>query len=181
MKLTRLLVLGMLDVQPMSGYDIQQALQLTDAERWGGVLIGSIYHALKKMEQEGYVEITSIKQTGHRQKAFYAITKSGRNYLQALIKDSLKTSSVLYPSTLYSGLSFYEKLSVDECRKALEEQRTALKEEYSAVKSGFEAKDTAMQHKIPPMVLLIMDNMFSIIKQQQDFVDKALALLETEH
>jgi DNA-binding PadR family transcriptional regulator len=165
----------------MSGYDIQQALQRTDAERWCGVLIGSIYHALKKMEQEGYVEITSIEQTGYRQKAVYAITEAGRTYLQALIKDSLKASSVQYPSTLYSGLSFYEKLSRDECRKALEEQRIALKEEYSAVKCGLEAKDAAMQHKIPPMVNLIMENMFSIIKQHQDFVDKALVLLEAEH
>jgi DNA-binding PadR family transcriptional regulator len=165
----------------MSGYDIQQALQMTDAERWGGVLIGSIYHALKKMEQEGYVEIISIEQTGHRQKAVYSITGNGRTYLKTLIEDSLKASSVLYPSTLYSGLSFYEKLSVNECRKAFEEQRIALKDEYDAVKSGFEAKDVAMQHKVPPMVLLMMDNMFSIIKQQQDFVDRALALLETEH
>jgi DNA-binding PadR family transcriptional regulator len=165
----------------MSGYDIQQALQMTDAERWGGVLIGSIYHALKKMEQEGYVEITSIEQTGHRQKAVYSITETGRSYLKTLIKDSLKASSVMYPSTLYSGLTFYEKLSADECRKELEEQRIALKDEYSAVKHGLEAKDVAMQHKIPPMVNLIMDNMFSIIKQQQDFVEKALALLEKEH
>lgn len=178
--MTRLLVLGILDIQPMSGYDIQQALQMTDAERWGGVLIGSIYHALKKMEQEGYVEVTSIEQTGHRQKAVYAITEAGRTYLQTLIKDSLKASSVLYPSTLYSGLSFYEKLSVDECRKALEQQSSTLKDEYNAVKQGLEAKDAAMQHRIPPMVMLIMDNMFSIIKQQQDFVDKALALLNTE-
>lgn len=179
--MTRLLVLGMLDVLPMSGYDIQQALQMTDAERWGGVLIGSIYHALKKMEHEGYVAVTSIEQTGHRQKAVYSITDTGRTYLQTLIKDSLKASSVLYPSTLYSGLSFYEKLSAEECRKALEEQRIALNNEYSAVKRGLEAKDAAMQHKIPPMVNLIMENMFSTIKQQQDFVDKALALLEKEH
>ncbi|WP_026263317.1 PadR family transcriptional regulator [Paenibacillus sanguinis] len=179
--MTRLLVLGILDVQPMSGYDIQQALQMTDAERWGGVLIGSIYHALKKMEQEGYVAVTSIEQTGHRQKAIYSITDTGRTYLQTLIKDSLRASSVLYPSTLYSGLSFYEKLSAEECRKALEEQRVALNDEYMAVKRGLEAKDAAMQHIIPPMVLLIMENMFAIIKQQQDFVDKALALLEKEH
>lgn len=179
--MTRLLVLGILDVQPMSGYDIQQTLQMTDAERWGGVLIGSIYHALKKMEQEGYVAVASIEQTGHRQKAVYSITETGRTYLQTLIKDSLKASSVLYPSTLYSGLSFYEKLPVDECRKALEEQRITLKDEYSAVKRGLEAKDAAMQHNIPPMVNLIMENMFSIIKQQQDFVDKALLLLEKEH
>lgn len=165
----------------MSGYDIQQALQMTDAERWGGVLIGSIYHALKKMEQEGYVAVTSIEQTGHRQKAIYSITDTGRTYLQTLIKDSLRASSVLYPSTLYSGLSFYEKLSAEECRKALEEQRVALHDEYMAVKRGLEAKDAAMQHNVPPMVLLIMENMFAIIKQQQDFVDKALALLEKEH
>lgn len=165
----------------MSGYDIQQALQMTDAERWGGVLIGSIYHALKKMEQEGYVAVTSIEQTGHRQKAIYSITDTGRTYLQTLIKDSLRASSVLYPSTLYSGLSFYEKLSAEECRKALEEQRVALHDEYMAVKRGLEAKDAAMQHNVPPMVLLIMENMFAIIKQQRDFVDKALALLEKEH
>jgi DNA-binding PadR family transcriptional regulator len=179
--LTRLLVLGILDVQSMSGYDIQQALQMTDAERWGGVLIGSIYHALKKMEQEGYVAVTSIEQTGHRQKAIYSITGNGRAYLQTLIKDSLKASSVNYPSTVYSGLSFYEKLSAEECREALLEQRAALNDEYSAVKRGLEAKDAAMEHGIPPMVSLIMDNMFSMIKQQQDFVDKALDILKNEH
>ncbi|WP_072770988.1 PadR family transcriptional regulator [Desulfitobacterium chlororespirans] len=179
--MTRLLVLGMLDVQPMSGYDIQQALQLTDAERWGGVLIGSIYHALKKMEQEGYVAVTSIEQTGHRQKAVYTMTEAGKTYLQELIKDALKTSSVLYPSTLYSGLSFYEKLGKDECRKALQQQRNTLQEEYDAVKQGLAAKDAAMDHNIPPMVMLVMDNMLSLIKQQQDFVDKALELLDAEN
>ena len=38
----------------MSGYDIKQMLQTMDAKRWGGVLIGSIYYALKKLEKNGY-------------------------------------------------------------------------------------------------------------------------------
>ncbi len=46
--LTRMLVLSLLDYEPMSGYDIKQMLEMTDAERRGGVLIGSIYHALKE-------------------------------------------------------------------------------------------------------------------------------------
>lgn len=58
--MTRVLVLGLLDVKPMSGYDIQQLLRISDAERWGGVLIGSIYHALKKMEKEGLVVVESL-------------------------------------------------------------------------------------------------------------------------
>lgn len=178
--LTRLLVLGMLDMKPMSGYDIQQALQMTDAERWAGVLIGSIYHALKKMEQEKYVKVSSIEQTGHRQKAVYSITKMGQEYLQSLIKESLELSSVHYPSTLYSALSFYEKLPKKHCYKALQQQQQVLEEEYTAVKKGLDAKEKAMEHKIPPMVMLIMENMFALIKQQQLFVEKALNLLSTD-
>ena len=39
--MTKLLVLGLLDGGPMSGYDLQQKLGGADAERWGGVLPGS--------------------------------------------------------------------------------------------------------------------------------------------
>jgi DNA-binding PadR family transcriptional regulator len=107
--MTRLLVLGMLDIQPLSGYDIQQMLRISDAERWGGVLIGSIYHALKKMESEGYIELKSIEQTGHRQKAVYSITDKGRDYLKALTLESLQSLSLEYPTALYSGLSSQDR------------------------------------------------------------------------
>ena len=40
--MTKLLVLGLLDDHPMSGYDIQQKIRMADAERWGGVLVVSI-------------------------------------------------------------------------------------------------------------------------------------------
>ena len=178
--MTRLLVLGMLDVKPMSGYDIQQALQMTDAERWGGVLIGSIYHALKKMEQEGVVEVSSMEQTGHRQKAIYAITAKGRQYLQTLLYDALKTPPPLYPSTVYSALSFCDKLPAAQCCEALRLQHAELQREYEAVERGLRAKDEAMQHNIPPMVKLIMEHMFAVIRQQQQFVEDALHLLENE-
>lgn len=175
--MTRLLVLGMLDMKPMSGYDIQQMLQTTDAERWSGVLIGSIYHALKKMEQEGYVEISGIEQSGHRQKAIYKITDRGIKHLKDLVREALTVTSANYPSTLYAGISFYEKLSPEEARQALEQQRLTLNEEYASIKWGLEAKSQAMEHGLPPMVKLVFDNMFSIIKQQQEFVEQALKLL----
>ena len=159
-KLTRVLVLGLLDVQPMSGYDIQQMLRISDAERWGGVLIGSIYHALKKMEKEGLVVVDSIEQTGHRQKAIYKITATGREYLSQLVEDSLADSSVSYPSTLYSGLSFIEKVSPEKALAALNNQLVALEKEYQALESGFRLKDIAMHQNIPPMTKLIFDNMY---------------------
>lgn len=178
--MTRLLVLGILDTHPMSGYDIKQTLEMTDAQRWGGVLIGSIYHALKKLEQENYIKISSIEKTGNRQKAIYAITEVGKKHLQDLIIEGLQTSSVIYPSNIYSALSFYEKSSIEECKKALINQQKTLEGEFISVQKGFEAKSLAMENKIPPMVMLVMEHMFSIIKQQQNFVGKALEILEME-
>lgn len=96
--MTKLLVLGLLDGGPMSGYDLQQKLGGADAERWGGVLPGSIYHALKKLEGEGCIALAGVEQTGHRQKAVYRITEAGRNHLHTLIADALRASSALYPT-----------------------------------------------------------------------------------
>lgn len=178
--MTRLLVLGMLDIQPMSGYDIQIMLKMSDAERWGGVLIGSIYHALKKLESENLIEITSIEQTGHRQKAVYHITPLGQEHLKKLVRDSLQLSSVQYPSTMYSALSFIDKISADEAKKTLDEQYTQLENELRIVECGLNAKREFMKDSMPPMTMLIFENMFGIINQQKEFVKKALKLIEEQ-
>lgn len=175
--MTRLLVLGLLDVQPMSGYDIQQMFKLTDAERWGGVLVGSIYHALKKMEAEGLVEVSSIEQTGHRQKAVYRITEQGRLALKQLARDALKASSVAYPSTLYAGLSNVHQLPKEEALAALEQQAAQLEQEYRSLEQGLHEKTAALGGELPPMTRLIFDNMFAIIRQQQDMISNVIQLV----
>ncbi|SDN66563.1 PadR family transcriptional regulator [Acetanaerobacterium elongatum] len=178
--MTRLLVLGILDMQPMSGYDIKRMLQLNNAERWGGVLIGSIYHAINKLEEEGLIEISNIEQTGHRQKATYRITPSGQEHLKQLVFSSLREPSVCYPSTLYSGLSFSNKLPKDENRRAVTEQLQLLGNEEQSLKRGWEAKEKAMQNHVPPMTKLIFDHMFSVIRLQQELLQNILALLDTQ-
>ena len=178
--MTRLLVLGILDMQPMSGYDIKRMMQLTDAERWGGVLIGSIYHALKKLEDEGLIEVFNIEMTGHRQKATYRITAAGQEHLKELVFSSMQELSACYPSTLYSGLSFSHRISKDDTRRALTEQLELLKAEDVSLQRGWEAKGKALQNHVPAMTKLIFENMFSIIHLQQEFTQKALALLDAE-
>lgn len=47
--MTRLMVLGLLmQYGPMSGYELQQAMQSAQTDTWAGVFPASIYHALKK-------------------------------------------------------------------------------------------------------------------------------------
>ena len=73
----RLLVLWLLDNESMSGYDIKQMLQTMDAKRWGGVLIGSIYYSLKKLEKNGYICVTDMEQAQYRPRVTYSITQKG--------------------------------------------------------------------------------------------------------
>lgn len=178
--MTRLLVLGVLNYQPMSGYDIQQLLKLSDAERWGGVLIGSIYHALNKMDSEGYVKVRSIEKTGHRQKAVYEITAKGREYLKDMVRESLETFSSGYPSTLYAGLAFIDKVPKQDALIALQTQANAVDGEIEALEAGLRAKTAAMQGPIPPMTQLIFDSMFDIARARQSFVQKAMLLLQDQ-
>ena len=177
--MTRLLVLGLLEFMPLSGYDIQQHLKMTNAERWAGVLIGSIYHALNKMESEGLIELTGIERTGHRQKAVYQITEAGKAHLKTLVAEALTQPSVAYPTSLYSGLTFVEKLSKQQAQAALRQQAAELEQDYQSLERGREEK-TAVMGKIPPMAELIFENMFAVVRNQQDLVRKAIELLNSE-
>ena len=175
--MTKLLVLGLLEDQTLSGYDIQQILNQTDSECWGGILTGSIYHALKKMESEGLIEVFSIEQTGLRQKAVYQITDKGREQLKELAREALETPCALYPTMLYSGLSYVDKLPREEALQALNAHASALSQEYKTLEKSLIAKNTEMDGVLPDMTKLVFKNMFAIIRQQQDFLSKAMQIL----
>ncbi len=125
--MTQLFVLGLLSTKPMSGYDIQQNLSECNVSIWADLVVGSIYHALKKLEQKDYISVSSIESTGHRQRAIYQITDKGRDYLSELMNASIAASSVVYPKTLYSGLAFIDILSKEETVSSLKLQKNCLK------------------------------------------------------
>jgi DNA-binding PadR family transcriptional regulator len=175
--LTQLIVLGMLEMRPMSGYDIQMTLQQLDVEKWSGVLVGSIYHALKKLETDGYLEIDSIEQTGLRQKAIYKITDKGSLYLKELIFESLKKSSAAFPTTFYSAITFMDNIPKEQARTALKEQKELLEKEMEALEKGLLEKEEALNGNMPPIVKSSFKNMFGIVKLQKEYVEELLCLI----
>ena len=175
--MTRLLVLGLLDQGPMSGYDIQQRIREADAERWGGVLVGSIYYALKKLEREGAVSLAAVEQTGHRERAVYQITERGRACLRELVVKSLRESSAVYPTSMYSGLSLLEKIPREEAVRALEEQRAQLDRELAALEAG---EGSNQGREVPAISRLTIENMFAVIRLQRQFAEQILDTLRGE-
>ena len=76
-----LLILKMLALEPMNGWAIGQRLKLLSAEILH-VSDGSLYPALHKLEQEGWVSSEWRPSENNRRAKFYSLTRAGRKQLQ---------------------------------------------------------------------------------------------------
>ena len=170
--MVRLILLGMLKIRPLSGYEIQQVLQTSQTDVWAGVLPGSIYHALKKMDKEGLVEVDSLEKTGHRIKAIYKITEKGLTEFKRLVKDNLREKSIVLPGQLYAAVSFLSELSPEESIEALSEQRVMLEEELDSLREGLQTKKQYAEVK--GIANLHFENMFAHYELQLRFIDKII-------
>jgi DNA-binding PadR family transcriptional regulator len=155
--LTRLFVLGLLLRRPMSGYEVQRILQLNRTDLWAGILSGSIYHALKKLEAEGMVTLSVTEQSGNRTRAIYAITSTGEVEYRSLLRETWRSPSPHFPSTLYAALSFTDDLPREEVLSLLDIHIAALEDQLAAWNAG-ELEKGALAGPLPGYVGAIFDN-----------------------
>ena len=156
--LTRLFVLGLLMQRPMAGYAIQVVLQLSQTQQWARVLPGSVYHALKKLADEGFVVLQATEQAGNRSKAIYAITLAGKEEFRTLLKEAWSTSVLHFPAEIYAALSFLDDLPREEIVLALDERIAALEHELATWNEGEIKKAEFMQSPLPDYLQALFAN-----------------------
>ena len=76
-----LLILKLLALQPMNGWTIGQRLKELSADVLQ-VSDGSLYPALHKLEQEGWITAEWRPSPNNRRSKFYSLTRAGRKQLQ---------------------------------------------------------------------------------------------------
>ena len=76
-----LLVLKMLALNSMNGWDISQRLKQISKDALQ-VSDGSLYPALHKLEQEGWITAEWRPSENNRRAKFYSLTRAGRKQLQ---------------------------------------------------------------------------------------------------
>lgn len=82
----RLVILGLLHVEPMHGYEIKALIEERMGD-WTSIAFGSIYHALGRLESEGVIEQVAVEQKGARPaRNVYAITEAGRTAFTELLR-----------------------------------------------------------------------------------------------
>jgi PadR family transcriptional regulator AphA len=75
-------VLGLLSIEPMSGYDLGQNIRASVGHIWSESY-GQIYPNLKKLAALGLVSAREEKQEGRPSRSVYSITDKGRDQLIA--------------------------------------------------------------------------------------------------
>jgi DNA-binding PadR family transcriptional regulator len=138
---TRLVVLGLLAKRPYHGYEIRKWLEQRRTDLWADVLPGSIYHALKKMTQEGFVRLSSTEQSGLRVRAIYAITPQGRKEFLRLLREAWRTPPRSIPAGINTALAFLNELPKQEVLEAVTEMIAALELDLEAWTSGETRKE----------------------------------------
>jgi Predicted transcriptional regulators len=65
-------------MQPVHGYDVRRELESWHADEWANIAPGSIYHALRKLAEEGLLEEVATERVGARPaRTTYRITAKG--------------------------------------------------------------------------------------------------------
>ena len=89
-----LLILKIVALEPLNGFAISQRLGTVS----GGVLQvsdGSLYPALHKLEQEGWIKADWKPSENHRRAKYYSLTRLGRKQLEKEAADWSRLSSAI--------------------------------------------------------------------------------------
>jgi len=122
---TRLAILGLLQDQPMHGYEIKQAIE----EQWAGcapIAFGSIYFALNQLAKEGLVEKVTTEQSGSRPaRTIYQISTAGEIEFHSLLREQWQAVETIR-FDFDVALFFQSFLSSAEIVDALQERMATI-------------------------------------------------------
>lgn len=86
-----LVVLRLLKEKPMYGYEITAEIKNRSE---GKYMISILYPVLYRLEEQGYIEISSTEVTDGRARSYYSITPEGIKHLEKTWQEYLEISRI---------------------------------------------------------------------------------------
>jgi DNA-binding PadR family transcriptional regulator len=174
---TRLVILGFLRGRPQYGYEIKQMIEHVMGD-WTDIAFGSIYYALGKLAEEGYVEKVGTEQEGGRpSRTVYQITDTGREEFMRLLRkvwDNVERQTFDFDI----GLSFMSALPIDEVKGYLGKRITHLEHvlQYLDAHQAEELADT--DHVPTHLASTVFDHHRRHLQAELDWTRKLLLNVE---
>lgn len=172
---TRLVLLGLLRERPLYGYELKQIIEEHMGD-WTNIAFGSIYFALNKLAEEGFVERVGTEQEGNRPaRTVYQITDAGRAEFLGQLRQVWRTFQRQY-FDLDIGLFFMDALPPDEVSSYLR-ARVAQLEQVVAHLDAHQGEEMT-NPDVPPLAAMIFDHTRRHIAAELAWTQDLLAHVE---
>ena len=80
-----LIVLGMLQKESLSAYDIQKLVEYRNISKWVRISTTSIYKQVIQLEEKGFIKRNIVKEGKMPEKSIYSLTTSGKKEFEKLM------------------------------------------------------------------------------------------------
>ncbi len=143
-----LAILSLLIEQPRHGYGIEQVIDERGMREWASIGFSSIYHILKKLERQGYIEgrLESREGKGPASKV-YTLTEAGSHVWHTLILQALRTPQ-LDAQYFQVGLAALPLLTTVEVDDALGQYQQTLVEHRNRVYERLQQEQATLPFQV---------------------------------
>ena len=117
-------ILGFLNYQPYSGYDLKKAFDLSIRHFWPADQ-SQIYRTLGRLTEQGWVEVEVIEQIDRPDRKVYSITQAGRTALRSWLSSPIPQHEAR--SAALIQVFFAGQLSDEEILAKFEEAAKAMR------------------------------------------------------
>ncbi|MFU8852113.1 PadR family transcriptional regulator [Micromonospora sp. SL1-18] len=140
MSATRMMILGLVRwMQPVHGYDVRRELLSWSADKWANVQPGSIYHALRKLTDEGLLRAVSTEQVGARPaRTTYEVTPKGEDEFETLLRAQWWQLHEP-PDPFVAAFSFLPAMPRDEAAAALRNRANLLRAGVESMRASLDS------------------------------------------
>ncbi|WP_346539508.1 PadR family transcriptional regulator [Micromonospora sp. DPT] len=135
-----MMILGLVRwMQPVHGYDVRRELLSWNADRWANVQPGSIYHALRKLTEEGLLREVATEQVGARPaRTTYEVTPKGEDEFETLLR-GLWWQLHETPDPFVAAFSFLPAMPREEAAAALRNRANLLRAGVESMRASLDS------------------------------------------
>jgi PadR family transcriptional regulator, regulatory protein AphA len=172
----RFVLLGMLDIEEMSGYDLKQSIEQSVAHFWREGY-GQIYPALQEMEAQGLIASRVEEHPGRPNKKVYRVLDAGRARLREWLDEPALDQ--VPRNELLLKLFFGRMAPAASMRAHLIERREKLREDqknFDMLKAALAEDDTHLADR--PYWLMTLSYGEHVTKAELAWCEEVLTQLE---
>lgn len=172
---TRLVILGLLRDRRLYGYEIKHIIEDHMGD-WTSIAFGSIYFALRKLTEEGFIEKSGTEKHGENpSRIIYQITGKGRDEFMRLLREIWGDLERQY-FAFDIGLFFMDALPRNEATDFLRQRVGHLEQILGHLEAHRD--DQMANPEVPPRAIAIFDHSFVHFKAELEWTRDVLEQVE---